>query len=94
MLRTDTVNPLNVFNKRRLNHCPPHFLPIYFDLRVNEKVITDWIYEHLSGRFYFDSQYQMQDKPIIQQCAAFENHQEASYFSLLLTDLNKSNYNP
>ena len=53
MLKHGEINPLNVFGLRRMDHCPPHFEKVYFDLRTSEKHISDWIYEHLIGRFWF-----------------------------------------
>jgi hypothetical protein len=52
MLKYGEVNPLNVFGLRRLDHCPPHFTKIHFDLRTSFKDITDWVFENLEGRFY------------------------------------------
>lgn len=84
------INPLNVFGLRRLEHSPPHFESVVFDLRVSEKEITDWIYEHLSGRFYFGEHYYLDDKDHVQKCVkvAFETHSEASYFGLFLDQIN------
>jgi hypothetical protein len=43
MLKYGEINPLNVFGLRRVEHCPPHFEQVHFNLHVNDKKITDWI---------------------------------------------------
>lgn len=87
-------NPLNTFNLRRVEFSPPHFYAVDFDLAVTEKRITDWIWENLQGRFYFGDVFQIikdSDKryTTLQKRASFEIHSEASYFAMLLHDLNK-----
>lgn len=84
------LNPLNVHNLRRVDHCPPHFERILFDIRVQEKAISDWIWENLHGRFYIGQMVVGEPGSLrqLQHCAAFEEHYEASYFSLVLDQLN------
>jgi hypothetical protein len=93
MLKHGEVNPLNVFGLRQLNHCPLHFEPVQFDLRVNEKDITDWIYENLQGRFYIGvvdiPQSRTGNVTMRQQIVAFEHASEATYFSMFLTQINE-----
>jgi len=84
MLKYGEVNPLNVFGLRRLGHCPPHFERFYFDLVVREKIIIDWVYENLTGRFWFDPLGLAKN----QYCIAFEIASEASHFSLMLDQIN------
>ena len=93
MLKHGEANPLNVFGLRQMTHCPPHFTRVSFDLATSEKRITDWIYEHLDGRFYFgDHIYSDSDSGTkMQKCVAFEVHSEASYFSLFLDKVNTWN---
>ena len=92
MLKHGEVNPLNVFGLRQLDHCPPHFQIITFDLRTGLKDITDWIYENLEGRFYvgdhFDANEQDPSKLKMQKAVGFELHEEASYFGLFLPSIN------
>ncbi len=92
MLKHGEVNPLNVFGIRQLDHCPPHFQVISFDLRTSLKDITDWIYENLSGRFYigdyFDANETDPSKIKMQKAVGFELHEEASYFGLFLPTIN------
>lgn len=94
MLKHNEVNPLAVFGMRRMDHCPPHFTTIEFDLRGSLKNITDWIWEHLDGRFYVGDIYLDGNNNGIamQKIAAFETPGEASYFSLILDTINVSSY--
>lgn len=93
MLKHGEVNPLNVFGLRQLENCPPHFEKVMFDLRVGAKQITDWIYENLESRFWFgDIYYPTEGGSItMSACAAFESNAEASYFALMLDQINTYN---
>jgi len=89
------VNLLNVNGLRRVEHCPPHFVRVVFDIRTSEKTISDWIYENLDGRFYFGNWYEEvevdgQTKVVLSKCAAFEIPHEASFFSLQLSEFNQN----
>jgi hypothetical protein len=97
MLKYGEVNPLNIHQLRRINHCPPHFEQVQFDLNTGGKDITDWIYENLEGRFYMGqvtvSREPNTTKPsFIQTVVAFENASEATYFSMFLPQLNVRNW--
>lgn len=91
MSRSFQLNPLNANQLRVLDHCPPHFYVVDFDLVCHPKKITDWVYENLYGRYYYgeivktgtNSGYNIQKR------IAFEIHSEASYFALMLGDINK-----
>ena len=91
MLKHNEVNPLSVFGLRRMDHCPPHFITVPFDLRVAEKIISDWVWEHLSGRFYYGDHYYENDNGSLlgRKIVAFEEPGEASYFALMLDTINK-----
>lgn len=93
MIKHGEPNPLNVFGLRRLEHSPPHFTMVPFDLRVDPKTISDWIYEHLEGRFWFGDHYQLSPDGKVGFCKAvsFEIAAEASYFGLVLSQLNTTN---
>lgn len=87
-------NPLNTFNLRRLDYCPPHFFAINFNIVTNEKKISDWIWYNLQGRFYLGDNFVIindleHKRSQIQKSAAFEIHSESSYFAMLLPELNK-----
>jgi len=90
MLKHNEANPLAVFGLRRVEHCPPHFTTIKFSIRTNDKHISDWIWENLSGRFYIGDDYAENEHGHIHmdKVAAFEIAGEASYFSLILDTIN------
>lgn len=89
MLKHGEVNPLNVHGLRQLDWCPPHFAQVQFETYVSERIISSWIYENLSGRFYIGN---VDSENKRQTLVAFESHGEASYFSLCLSQLNTENY--
>ena len=91
MLKFGEANPLAVFGLRQLDHCPPHFVKVCFDLRTQDKAISDWIWTNLSGRFWYDDYYQKDsaNNVTIQKCAAFEIAGEASMFALILDQVNQ-----
>ena len=90
MLKHGEVNPLNVFGLRKLEHCPPHFERVSFENFVTDKIVSDWIYEHLTGRFYVGFQDVTRNgAPFQRQMnVGFELASEASYFSLFLPQIN------
>jgi len=90
VLKHGEVNPLNVFGLRRLDYCPPHFERVTFDPYVQEKPVSDWIYENLAGRFYVGFYDQIVDNKSMQRqmLVGFELPSEASYFSLFLPQIN------
>lgn len=89
-LKFNEANPLSVFQLRRMDHCPPHFTKIEFDLRTSEKAITDWIWENLAGRFYIGDQYYETDggSIVFRKMVGFEIPSEASYFGLISNTIN------
>lgn len=93
MLKHNEVNPLTVFGLRSVDHCPPHFTRVEFDLKTSEKAISDWIWANLSGRFYYGDWYSNSDivngGVSFNKCVAFEIPAEASYFALMITQINK-----
>jgi hypothetical protein len=93
MIKYGEPNPLNVLGLRRLDHNPPHFTRVAFDLRVDPKTICDWIYENLEGRFWFGDYYQLSEDGKVGFCKAvsFEHAAEASYFGLVLNQINSVN---
>lgn len=90
MLKHGEVNPLVVFGLRRLDHCPPHFTRVEFNIRCDEKNISDWIWANLSGRFYLGDVYKTTEAGSIalNKCVAFELGSEASFFGLILDTVN------
>lgn len=91
MLKHNDINPLSVFGLRRVDYCPPHFATVVFDLTAHEKVITDWIWENLDGRFFYGEHYSESATGSVssQKMVAFESVGEASYFALVLDTINK-----
>ena len=91
MLKHNEANPLAVFGLRELDHCPPHFSRVEFELKTDEKSISDWIWTNLGGRFWYgDWYYKDSDGNVnFQRCAAFEVPGEASMFALILDQINK-----
>lgn len=90
-LKHGEANPLSIFGLRRVDHCPPHFSPVIFPIRADEKVISDWIWENLDGRFFCGVYVTENGKSVESQfCAAFEIPGEASYFTLMLDSFNKN----
>ena len=91
MIKYGEVNPLNVHNIRLTDHCLLHFTTIDFDIRTSEKMITDWIYENLSGRFWIGDYYSVSQTGSIvsNKRVAFELPSEASYFGIFLDSINK-----
>lgn len=95
MLRNGEANPLTVHGLRELDHCPPHFVKVEFELRIGyPKKITDWIWENFEGRFWFGDNHYLTDSGSISitSCAAFELPGEASMFALCIDQINSSNY--
>lgn len=94
MLKHQEVNPLAVFGLRRVEHCPPHFVQVTFDSRTTDKILTDWIYTHLDGRFFLGDWYTKEDNSSItmSKCVAFELPGEASYFALQLDQINQHEF--
>lgn len=89
MLKHGEVNPLNVHGLRQLDWRPPHFTQVQFDSHVTKAVITNWLYENLTGRFYIGDVDSNNNRRIL---VAFESPGEASYFSLCLNQINPETY--
>jgi hypothetical protein len=93
MLKHGEVNPLNVHELRRIEHCAPHFEKVFFDSNSWDSNILNWIYENLEGRFFLGEHHIAEDSYMIsRKCAAFERHSEASYFTLMLDTFNQSGF--
>ena len=96
MLKYGEANPLSVFGLRDVDWCPPHFTTVDFDSKTNDKVIIDWIWANLSGRFYFGDHYYRginNGADGVHSCkrAAFEMPGEASMFALVSDTINQPN---
>ena len=95
MLRDGEANPLTVHGLREVEHCPPHFVQVKFDLMHSYKQVSDWIWENFQGRFWLGDIYYPNENGAINMsaCAAFEIPGEASMFSLCLDQIQTSYYN-
>lgn len=82
---------VDLIAQRQLTHCPPHFELVSFDSATSDKIITNWIWENLTGRFYFGDYYEAPNSKslTLRKAAGFELHSEASYFAMFLPELNK-----
>jgi len=89
MLKHGEANPLNIHGLRELGWCPPHFERVLFDSVVSDHVISSWIYENLSGRFYIGPIDEANKRLVL---VAFEIPGEASYFSLMLSQINLASF--
>jgi hypothetical protein len=94
MLKYGEANPLAVFGLRELEHNPPHFTAVDFELKTSDKVVSDWIWTNLTGRFYYgDYYYKDADNHVqLTKRASFELPGEASMFALILDQINKHEY--
>jgi len=94
MLRNGEANPLTVNGLREMGHCPPHFVQVKFDLRSSQKTISDWVWENFEGRFWLGDWFDINDSGqcIMTSCVAFEIPGEASMFSLMLDQIQQSQY--
>lgn len=92
MLKHFEANPLNVHGLRQLNFCPPHFTQIKFDTMEAEKDLINWLLENLEGRFYIGTiDVKSSSRGFNRQrMIAFEHAAEASYFALMLPQINSS----
>ena len=89
MLKYGEINPLNVMGLRELSHCPPHFTKVFFNCRVPDKRIKDWVYSNLQSRFWLGDLYRKENgKAEIFKCVAFEEPSESTIFLLNLDIIN------
>lgn len=92
MLKYGEPNPLNVHNIRNVDVLPPHYEVVKFDLKTDMRYVVNWIYENLEGRFWYGEYFSPDDKTgRIGMCkaVAFERHEEASLFVLMVDSINK-----
>ena len=87
-------NPLSIFGLRRVDHCPPHFVCVDFDIHCDEKKISDWIWTNLRGRFWIGDHYVFQKNRThgfaMVKRVGFEEPGESSFFSLHLDIINQN----
>jgi len=79
------LNVLDILEKRRVDFCPPHFSTHSIKRVYNlEKVICQWINDHLSGRYYLGKNIKLDGNNGIEgiYTIGFENPKELSFFML------------
>ena len=82
-MKQTKVNPLRVFDVRRVEFCPPYFETTVFPLRYNVKeAISEWIEDNLSGRYYVGKTVTGHKTINSNVKIGFENNSELSYFLL------------
>jgi hypothetical protein len=85
MLKTKKINPLNVFDSRRVKFAPPHFEYVNIPMTYNlEDSIVKWIKQHLKNRFFVGTNVSLNnDNKLIQVLTiGFEENKDMSYFML------------
>ena len=84
MIKKGKVNPLELFEVRRVEFCPPYFETHVFETRYNLKqALESWIEDNLSGRYYVGSSVSL-GSPSFKNVTkvGFEKSSELSYFML------------
>jgi hypothetical protein len=85
MVKVLEPNPLNVFEIRKVDFCPPYFESIHLPLRYNLlESIERWIDSSLKGRYYIGKSIGLVDNKIEKNLikVGFESQKEMSYFML------------
>jgi hypothetical protein len=95
VLNRNKINALNLFEKRRVEFCPPYFEYVVINPSYNLlKAIDDWIYDNLSGRYYLGKTVDLEETNSSIRSKykiAFENPKELSYFMLACPHLKYRN---
>jgi len=79
MLKHNEVNPLAVHRLRRVDFCPAHFVSM--TVTASLPPVLNWLHENTDGRFYINN------SAGGNLTIGFENHSEATYFSLFLPQI-------
>ena len=84
MSKTLQPNPLNVFDIRKVDFCPPYFETSSFGLTYNlQESIERWVEDHLKGRYFIGKCVSLIDNRIQTTIkVGFEEPKEMSYFML------------
>lgn len=83
------INPLNLFNLRRVGILPPHFVSINVALKIEAKDIENWIFQNLKNRFYSDTVVDLFAKQGKVHTFGFEDPAELTFFALQLPEINR-----
>lgn len=91
------VNLLDIHGMRRVEHNPPHFKSIVLEKKIPPKVLIDWIYLNLSGRFHISDYFSLTEineranSAINQSCqsilVSFEDGSELTFLCLSLDNI-------
>jgi hypothetical protein len=79
------VNPLNVYEIRRVEFCPPYFETAILTQRYQlRQSIDEWIYNNLAGRFYVGQEVIAEEGTSLQHTTVvgFETPSELTLFML------------
>ena len=85
MIKERKINPLEVFNARKVNHPPSYFEYINVALTYNlEDSIAKWIKSHLKNRFFVGKNVILDNNNRLTQVLTigFEDGKDMSYFML------------
>jgi hypothetical protein len=85
VIKKGKINPLEVFEIRRVSFCPSYFESANIKLRYNLRdAMVQWIEDNLSGRYYIGKTVVLNEQNSIEECIklAFEKESELSYFML------------
>ena len=85
MIKERKINPLEVFNARKVNHPPSYFEYINVALTYNlEDSIAKWIKSHLKNRFFVGKNVMLDNNNRLTQVLTigFEDGKDMSYFML------------
>ena len=85
MIKKGKINPLEVFEIRRVSFCPSYFESANIKPRYNLRdAMVQWIEDNLSGRYYIGKTVVLNEQNSIEECIklAFEKESELSYFML------------
>jgi len=79
------INPLNVFDIRRVDFCPPYWESMIIPQKYNiQKALEEWVHTNLKGRYYINKEVVYEEEqPLSSKVKiAFEESKELSYFAL------------
>jgi len=85
VIKKGKINPLEVFEVRRVSFCPSYFESVNIKTRYNlSDAIVNWIEDNLSGRYYMGKTVSLDEENAIRPYIkiAFEKESELSYFML------------
>lgn len=84
MIKKGKINPLELYNVRRVDFCPSYFESHNLETTYNlRNAIESWIQDNLSGRYYIGNSIILSNSNLKQATKiGFEKSSELSYFML------------